>query len=177
MCTGAHPAYMLTQVDRVFKEIGEHFDLASAMAVDGFAAVFGTVLERRAEGSRKRARSDAIQASESPVTGLGVPSQDSGPREDAEKADVPSKSARAPPLPSRSTDPSQAEEEEVEQQVQPHLKKARTAKGKEALRDKQPVATAAQKSRSRRGQIPPQMSEDGTEASERDVDKVVSTLV
>ena len=97
MCTGAHPAYMQTQVDRVFKEIGEHFDLASAMAVDGFAAVFGTVLERRAEGSRKRPRSDAIQASESPVTGLGVPSQDSGPREDAEKADVPSKSARAPP--------------------------------------------------------------------------------
>ena len=86
MCTGAHPAYMQMQVDRVRKEIGEHFDLASAMAVDGFAAVFGTVLERRAEGSRKRPRYDAIQASESPVTGLGVPSQDSGPREDAEKA-------------------------------------------------------------------------------------------
>ena len=97
--------------------------------------------------------------------------------EDAEKADGPSKSARGPPLPSRSTDPSQAEEEEVEQQVQPHLKKARMAKGKEALRDKQPAATAAQKSRSRRGQIPPQMSADGTEASERDVDKVVSTFV
>ena len=167
---------MQTQVDRVIKELGDHFDLASATGVEGFAAVFGPVLERRAEASRKRPRSEAIPASEPAVTGLGVPSQNSGPTEDEENADGPSQSSRGARPRSRSTDPSQVEEEEVEQQVQPHLKKARTAKGKEVARDKRPVATVAQKSRSRRGQIPPQVSEDGTEASERDVDKVVRSL-
>ena len=171
MSASADAAFLQKQVDRVFKEIGSHFDLASATAVDGFAAVFGPGLERRAEGSRKRPRTEAIPPSEPAGTGLGVPSQNSGP---IENAAGPSKSSRAAPPPSRSPHPSQAEEEEVQQQVQPQPKKARKAKGKEVARDQQPVATVAVKSRPRRGEIPPQTNKDGTEARERDPEKVVS---
>ena len=177
MSAGADPAVLQKHVDRVFQEIGEHFDLASATAVDGFTAVFGPELKRRAEESRKRPRSEAIPAAQPSATDLEVPSQGSGRTDDADKAVGPSNSSRAARPPSQSTDPSQVEEEDVEQQVQPQLKKARTAKGKEVARDKQPVATVAQKSRNRRGEIPPQTNKDGTEARERDLEKVVSGLL
>ena len=174
MSAGAEPAYLQTQVDRVVKELGDHFDLASATAVEGFAAVFGPVLERRAQESRKRPRSEVTHAVGPSLTSVGVPSQDSGRTEGKKKADGPSKSSRAARPPSRSTDASQADDEPVDQQVQPQLKKARTAKGKEVAREKQPVAAVAVQSRRRRGEIPPQTNEDGTEARERDPEKVVS---
>ena len=174
MSAGADPAFLQKQVDRVFKDIGIHFDLASATAVDGFAAVFGPGLEHRPEESRKRPRTEGIPPSEPVVTRLGVPSQDSDHTEHGEKA---AKSSRAARPPSRSPHPSQAEEEEGEQQVQPQPKKARTAKGKEVARGKQPVAIAVVKSRARRGEIPPQTNRDGTEARERDPEKVVSGLL
>ena len=177
MTAGAESAYLQKQVERVLKALSGRFDLASAMGVEGFADVFGPVLERRAEESRKRPRSEGIPAAEPSVTALGVQPRQSGSTQHAAEAIGLSNSSHAARPPSRDTDSSQAVEEDAGQQVQPTLKKARTAKGKEVARDKRPVATVAQKSRSHRGQIPPQMSENGTEASERDVDKVVSGLV
>ena len=90
--------------------------------------------------------------------------------------DVPERDVRVVALVPEHPPPDDGEQE-GEQQVQPQPKKARTAKGKEVARGKQPVATVVVKSRARRGEIPPQTNRDGTEARERDPEKVVSGLL
>ena len=135
MTAGAESAYLQKQVERVLKALSGRFDLASAMGVEGFADVFGPVLERRAEESRKRPRSEGIPAAEPSVTALGVQPRQSGSTQHAAEAIGLSHSSHAARPPSRATDSSQAVEEDAGQQVQPTLKKARTAKGK-ARQDK-----------------------------------------
>ena len=167
MSSGVQPEFLDAQVDRVFTELEGRFNVADATDLEVVALVFGPVLERRAQESRKRSRSAEMSDLARRIAVLAQ-SQDEEPTPKAKKTAGPSRATRAKAA-SSVAKKSQVEKEDADDESEPRRKRPRTGRMTTTVRQ-QP----APKPKRRRGEVPPQTDANGAVPEERDLDKVVS---
>ena len=170
MSRGVQPESLDSEVDRAFKELDGRFDIADATDVDIVASVFGPVLERRVQESRKRSRSSEMSDLARRLAALAQ-SQEDEPTPKAKKTAGPSRSTRAKAAPPVAKEP-QAERDGAEDESELQRKKPRTTRMTVT-----PRAAPAPKPKRRRGEVPPQTDANGVVPEERDLDKVVSSAI
>ena len=171
MSRGVQPESLDSEIDRAFKELDGRFDIADATDVDIVASVFGPVLERRVQESRKRSRSSEMSDLARRLAALAQ-SQEDEPTPKAKKTAGPSRSTRAKAALPVAKESSQVEKDGAEEESEPQRKKPRTARMTVT-----PRTAPAPKPKRRRGEVPPQTDANGVVPEERDLDKVVSSAI